>query len=122
MSSIAEVKEFRLDGLKWLAILALVGGAIFANYYFSDQPLLYRVSGVVAAAILGMLIALQTAKGDAFWKLLKAARNEARRVTWPTRQERNQTTLIVLVVVLIMSLLLWGLDSLFSWLTVLVIG
>ena len=122
MSSATEGRENRLDSLKWLAVLLLVGGAIFANYYFADQPLLYRVSGIVAAVALGIVIAMQTAKGDAFWSLLKAARNEARRVTWPTRQERNQTTLIVLVVVLIMSLILWGLDSLFSWLTVLVIG
>jgi preprotein translocase subunit SecE len=30
---------------------------------------------------------------------------------WPTRQEAVQTTAIVLVATLIMSLLMWGLDS-----------
>ena len=37
-------------------------------------------------------------------------------MVWPTRQETLQTTAIVVVVVLIVGLMLWGLDSLLSWL------
>jgi len=121
-SATAEEKHYRLDSIKWLAILLLVGGAIFANYYYAEFPLLYRVSGLVAAVLVALFVAVQTSRGAAFWNLLVSAKNEMRRVTWPTRQERNQTTMIVLVVVLVMSLLLWGLDSLFSWLAVQVIG
>jgi preprotein translocase subunit SecE len=41
----------------------------------------------------------------------KESRTEARKVVWPTRQEAVQTTAIVLVATLIMSLVMWGLDS-----------
>ena len=40
----------------------------------------------------------------------------------PTKQETNQTTLIVLVLVVIASLILWGLDSLLGALFGLIIG
>ena len=53
---------------------------------------------------------------------MHGAYNEALRVVWPTRQERNQTTLMVVVVVLIMSMILWGLDTFFGWIASLVIG
>ena len=49
------------------------------------------------------------------WTLIKDARGEIRRVVWPTRDETVQTTLIVLVLVLIFALILWLLDSGLSW-------
>ena len=48
--------------------------------------------------------------------LIKESRGEIRRVVWPTWEETSQTTLIVLVLVLIFALLLWLLDSGLSWL------
>jgi preprotein translocase subunit SecE len=48
--------------------------------------------------------------------LLKDANIERRKVIWPTKQETGQTTLIVAVVVLFAALVLWAVDSLFSWL------
>ena len=79
------------------------------------------MSSVVVVAVAGLL-ALNTGKGAAVFSLLKGAQVEARRVVWPTRQERNQTTLVVLAFILVMALILWGLDSLFGWLTSMIIG
>ena len=115
-------KVFRLDGLKWLLVALLVSGAVYGNYYFSAEPLLYRVLGLLLGGVLVAVVALQTEKGDAFWGLIKGARTEASRVVWPNRQERNQTTLVVVGFILLMALLLWGLDALFGWLASFVIG
>lgn len=122
MSSATEEKQYRLDGLKWLLVVLLVSAAIYGNYYFATESLLYRVIAMLAVALLAGFIALQTRKGEAFITLFRGAYTEARRVVWPTRQERNQTTLMVVVVVLVMSLILWGLDALFGWLATMVIG
>ena len=111
-----------LDWLKWLVVVALVGGGIFANWYYQDQPLLYRVVGLVVLAVLAALLAGQTEKGRAAWTLLKEARAEIRRVVWPKREETVQTTLIVLVLVLIFAFVLWLLDSGLSWIVSRVIG
>lgn len=118
----SEEKTFRLDGVKWVLVACLLGGGVFGNYYFTAEPLLYRVLSLLGIAVIAGFIALQTAKGAAFWDLAKGARIEAGRVVWPNRQERNQTTLVVVGFILLMALLLWGLDAFFGWLAALVIG
>ncbi len=111
-----------IDWLKWLLVTAIVGGGIFANWYYQDESLLYRVIGLVVLAAVALAIAVQTQKGGAAWTLIKEARSEARRVVWPKREETLQTTLVVLVLVIIFSLILWLLDSGLSWLVSAVIG
>jgi preprotein translocase subunit SecE len=118
----AETTESRFDSVKWILVAALVAVAVVGNSYFSDQSLLYRVLGIVAIAAVAGLIALQTAKGAAFWALVKGSRNEIRKVVWPTRQETVQTTMIVVAFVLLVALILWGLDSFLGWLVSLAIG
>jgi preprotein translocase subunit SecE len=117
-----ETTASRFDTLKWIVVFALVAVAVVGNSYFSDQSLLYRVLGIVALAVVAGLVALQTAKGAAFWALIKGARTEIRKVVWPTRQETTQTTMIVVAFVLLVALILWGLDSFLGWLVSLAIA
>ncbi|MCL4110168.1 UNVERIFIED_CONTAM: hypothetical protein GTU68_026688 [Idotea baltica] len=117
-----ETTESRFDAIKWIVVGVLLAAAIIGNSYFAEQSLLYRVLGIVAVSAVAALVALQTAKGGAFWALIKGSRTEIRKVVWPTRQETVQTTLIVLLFVVAVALLLWGLDSLLGWLVSLVIG
>lgn len=115
MSAKAESSESKLDSLKWIVVTLLVAAGVVGNSYYSDQSLLYRVLALLAVAIVAALVALQTAKGKAFFDLFKEAKAEIRKVVWPTRQETVQTTAIVVVVVLLVGLLLWAIDSLLSW-------
>jgi preprotein translocase subunit SecE len=122
MGVVAEEKQFRLDGLKWLFVSSLVGGAIYANWYFSAESALYRVVGLVLVLLIAAFVASKTEKGAAIIELSIGARTEWRKVVWPTKQERNQTTLIVVAVILLMALILWGIDSLLSWIASLIMG
>lgn len=117
-----EHQDGLLERLKWLVVAVLVGGGIYANHYFGEQPLLYRVLGLVVVAGVAVTVITQTRSGMALWELLKGANMERRRVVWPNRQERNQTTLVVLGFILIMAVLLWMLDSLFGWLVSRIMG
>ena len=47
-------------------------------------------------------------------RIVKETTGELRKVTWPTRQDATQLTILVLIVVLISSALLGVLDLLFS--------
>ncbi len=118
----AEAKDSRFDLVKWLIVAALVVVGVVGNQCFSAESILYRVLGLVVLAAVAGVVALQTARGQAFAVLLKEARVEIRKVVWPTRQETTQTTLIVVAVVLVMALLLWGLDSLLGLLVSLIVG
>jgi preprotein translocase subunit SecE len=122
MNAKAEAKEYRLDGLKWLLVALVVAAGVVGNAYYSEVSVLYRALALVAAAALAVYVAVNTAKGMAFWTLLREAQTEFRRVVWPTRQEVNQTTLIVVAVVVVMSLVLWLLDTFLGWLASLIIG
>ena len=86
------------------------------------RAVLYRVLGLVAAMGLAGLVASLTAKGKTIIELSVGARTEWRKVVWPTKQERNQSTLIVVAVILLMALILWGIDSLLSWVASLIMG
>ena len=118
-----KVKEnVLLDTVKWGVALLLVLVAIAGNWYFVDFPLLYRVLAIVAISAFAIAMMLTTVRGKGFVALLSESRAEVRKVVWPTQQETRQTTLIVLVVVVLMALILWGFDSLLSYLVKLLIG
>ena len=122
MSVVTEEKQFRLDWLKWLVVAALVVSAIYGNWYYSAESVLYRALALLAVFIVAALFAIRTEKGAALLELAAGARIEWRKVVWPTKQERVQTTLMVVVVILIMAVVLWGIDSLLSWLASLIMG
>ncbi|WP_127960235.1 preprotein translocase subunit SecE [Serratia microhaemolytica] len=100
-----------LEVAKWLIVVALLVVAIVGNYYYRDFSLPLRALAVVVLIALAGAVALMTAKGKATVAFAREARTEVRKVIWPTRQETLQTTLIVAAVTAVMSLILWGLDS-----------
>ncbi len=118
----SEAKEYRFDALKWLLVLILVAAGVVGNSHFSSEPLLYRVLALLALAVVAGVIAFNTAKGAALWELGQGSIVELRKVVWPTRQETNQTTLIVVAVVIVMSIILWLLDTFFGWIASMIIG
>lgn len=122
MNAKVEKESSGLDSLKWVLVIALVSVGVVGNHYFSAESLLYRVLALLVLAVVAGWIALQTSKGKRFATLVSEAKVEIRKVVWPTRQELTQTTMIVIVFVLVVALILWGADSLIGWIVSLVIG
>ncbi|MDF1797354.1 MAG: preprotein translocase subunit SecE [Coxiellaceae bacterium] len=112
-----------MDIAKWLLVFILLAGGVVANYYYTDTvawAIRLAIGIVVGCAVLG--IAATTTKGQVAWGFVKAARNELRKVVWPTRDETIKTTAMVVVMVLVTALVLWGLDAFFMWLISLIAG
>jgi len=118
----SEEKEYRLDFAKWLLVAALVVVGIYGNSHFSAQPVIYRALGLIALAAVALLVAYNTEKGAGVWSLVQGSVVELRKVVWPSRQETNQTTLIVVAVVLVMSIILWLLDTFLGFVASKIIG
>ncbi len=49
-------------------------------------------------------------------KYMQEVQTEAKKVTWPERKEAMQATLMVVVMVVLVALFLWGVDSFLGWL------
>jgi preprotein translocase subunit SecE len=118
----ANDKNYPYGWLRWLAVVALVAGGVVLNSVYGDLPILYRVVALVIIAAVALWIAVNTAQGSSIWEVVKSSQTEVRKVVWPTRQETNQTTLIVVVLVILMAFILWGLDSVLGWVASLIIG
>jgi preprotein translocase subunit SecE len=96
------------------SLLVLVAG-IFAFYYFKEESQLLRVLGILAVAVLSFMILATTMLGKRSIGFAKDARIEVRKVVWPSRQETTQTTIAVLVMVLIVAIMLWLIDMFLGW-------
>ena len=109
----AETENTRsgLDTALLFLALGVLAASITGFYYFQDQANdLVRVAGMLAGGVVAVVIAMQTAMGRTVWGYIQGSRVEMRRVVWPTRKETLQTTLMIMVVVLILAIFLWLLD------------
>ena len=111
MSEKTESQSNTMDMLKWVVVFALLAGLVTANTVYAEISVLYRAIAAVVVVVIAGFLAASTVKGSAFLSFAKESRTEVRKVVWPTRQEANQTTLIVLAATLVMALILWGLDG-----------
>ena len=110
MSEHAETGSSVLDTAKLIAAVAILIGGIAAFYLLGTLPIALRWVIVLAALGAGIAVALQSSQGRAFWQFVQGSRVELRKVVWPTGQETGQTTLVVVVAVLIMGIFFWLLD------------
>ena len=115
MNSNIETAGDKLDTFKLGLSLLIAIAALVAFYFYADQSLLYRVIGLLIAASISVAIALQTDKGRQIWGYFHDAQIEVRKVVWPTRQETVQTTLIVILMVVLVAIFLWLLDMFLGW-------
>jgi preprotein translocase subunit SecE len=110
MNSPAEATRGSLDTAKLAAAALLLIGGIAAFYWLAEYSVLLRVIGLLVISGGAAAVALQTQVGRQLWQFVSDARMEVRKVVWPTRQETIQTTLVVMVMVLIVAIVLWLFD------------
>lgn len=106
-----------LDTAKLGAGIAIAVAGVAGFYLLVQQPIWLRWVVVLAALGAGFFVSLQSYQGKAFWQFVQTARVELRKVVWPNRQETMQVTLVVIVMVLVLGLFFWGLDSILGMLT-----
>ncbi|NVJ62073.1 MAG: preprotein translocase subunit SecE [Gammaproteobacteria bacterium] len=107
-----------LDSVKWLAAILLIAGAVYGNHYMGQMDsvsLVVRVAIIIGLIALALLVASATSKGKQAVTFAKESRMEVRKVVWPTRQEAIQTTLVIVLFVIVVTLFLWGVDALLAW-------
>jgi preprotein translocase subunit SecE len=99
-----------LDRIKLLFAVLLAAGGVVAYYVLTDSSELLRVLAVVVAVLAALGVALWSQPGQSAWSFIRAADREMRKVVWPSRRETLQTTMIVVVMVVIVGFCLWLID------------
>ena len=112
----------KLDSLKFLIAIALLVGGIWQFYYFEEESQLYRILGLLAIVAVAMGVMYTTQLGYGIWLFARDARTEVRKVIWPTRQETVQTTLMVVVMVILVGIMLWLIDMVLRWGVLMITG
>ena len=98
--------------LLWIIAVALIIVAAVGNTYFAAQlSLVVRVLALVALGAGAVAAAALTNQGQKTIHFIKESHTELRKIIWATRPEATQTTLIVIAMCVVVSLVLWGIDS-----------
>jgi preprotein translocase subunit SecE len=105
----------------WLAIALVIGG-VWGYYQFSDLAQVLRVLMVLGGLVAAGVVARFTAQGRELFAFGQEAWQEGSKVSWPTRKETVQTTLVVFAFVVVMALFLFGVDSMLAVIVQLVTG
>ena len=99
------------DTLLLLISVVMLLGGIAAYYYYQELAITpVRVAALIVVTLLASWVAAQSQKGSMFFRFLKESDIERRKVVWPTHQETVQTSLMVIVVTIIISLFLASVD------------
>jgi preprotein translocase subunit SecE len=101
-----------LNTALWVFSILLACFAIINQQYISYDHILLKFIVTVSAVGIALLISLKkTTQGLKFSKYWLSAVTELKKVTWPSKQETMRFTLAVVVMVIVMGLVLWTIDS-----------
>ena len=105
-----------IDKIKILGAVFIVVAGVAAFYVLDTSSQLLRVGLLVLGVVAAAGVALTSGPGQDAWSFAKGARGEVRKIVWPTRRETIQSTLIVILMVILIGLFLWFIDRISYWL------
>ena len=103
------------DRAKVAAAVVVFLAGIVGYYLLDKQPEYVRYAVVLVGLALGVAIGWFSGPGQRLVAFGRDSWAETRRVTWPTRKETTQTTLVVFGFVLAMAVFLWVVDKSLEW-------
>jgi preprotein translocase subunit SecE len=103
------------DKIKFVLALLLLAAGVAGFYLLQGQAQVFQVLSVLAGLGAGTAVAWFTEPGQRFFAFAAEARDETKKVVWPSRKEATQMTAIVFGFVLIMAIMLWLTDKTLEW-------
>jgi len=91
------------DIVKLIVAAIVVVAGVVAFYELADAHALLRAGAMIGSVVMALAIALTSEPGRSAWAFLRATSREVKKVVWPTNRETAQSTLAVVVIVLIIG-------------------
>ena len=117
-----EIQASKFDTFKLLSAGLIVLVALLGFHYFASYLLVVRVIGLLIALGVAVSIVMTTEVGNGLLGFIQDSRTELRKVVWPSRSETLQTSLAVIVMVIITGIFLWLMDMLLFWIVRMLTG
>jgi preprotein translocase subunit SecE len=108
---------FALGGLALAWLLAKTGDWVW-SYFGRPNSTLIGLAAVVVAGVATFI----TWKNEEVFGLASEVTNELRKVSWPTRKETVNSTIVVIITSIFSALLLGFFDGFWSWVTRMIYG
>ncbi|QJC29172.1 preprotein translocase subunit SecE [Enterobacteriaceae endosymbiont of Plateumaris rustica] len=108
--------KFILEFIKWTISILLFIFIIIYDYLYQNIEFAVRIIIICPILILIIFTILSTNKGEKIFLFIRETRIETLKVIWPSYKETLQITLIIIIITLIMSIIIWGLDSILIFL------
>jgi preprotein translocase subunit SecE len=103
------------DKIKFVLALLLLAAGVVGFYLLAEQPTILRVLAVAAGVGLCAAVAWRTEPGRQFFVFAREAKDEVRKVVWPTQKETLQMTGLVFAFVVVMAIFLLVIDKGLEW-------
>jgi preprotein translocase subunit SecE len=115
-----ETVSSRTDKFLVVAALLLVLVGVVGFSFLGDARMVWRVALLLGGVVLGLVVAWFSEPGKRFIGFAREGYEEAKRVTWPTRDETLKTTGVVFLFVGVMAIFLFMVDkvvekALYDW-------
>ena len=115
-----ETVSSRADKLLVTVALLLVLVGVVGFSFWSDRPMILRLALLLGGIVLGLVVARFSEPGKRFIGFAHEGYEEAKRVTWPSRDETLKTTGVVFLFVGVMAIFLFVVDkavekTLYDW-------
>jgi preprotein translocase subunit SecE len=99
------------DKIKLLLAFLLIVAGVVGYYALGESAAVVRVLVVMLGVAAAAGVFWTAASGKQFFGFAKDSVAESKRVVWPTRRETVQTTGVVILFAVVMSLFLWAVDA-----------
>ena len=109
-----ETKGSWLDYLLWAVIISVVVGGSYSMYYFRDQIGVFRLLLTFCGLMLSLMLASQTQIGNQVIRFANSAWVEMAKVAWPKPHEARHISIVVVCAVVVITLMMWLIDSLLT--------
>ncbi|MDU0810845.1 MAG: preprotein translocase subunit SecE [Burkholderia sp.] len=98
-----------------LSLLVLIFTGFLYFFWLDSQVWYIRSTIFIVGLASSLAIGLVSVPGKNLITFVKSSYREVSKVTWPTRKETLQITLIVFIFVLVIAFYLWLSDKLIEW-------
>ncbi len=99
----------------WLLLAIVILVLSVGSFYLLEQTLIIRVILLLVGVGLSVFTFMRSEQGKKVHSFIIETKIELKKVIWPSRIETVKMTITIIIVVIIISIFLWIIDSLLLW-------